>query len=76
MNSVSVSALAMEDQLGNFVVGKFFDAIIVDTKSPGSPIQVFDELTLAELFQKFIYSGDDRNVQQVYVNGNLVVDKK
>lgn len=66
----------MEDQLGNFVVGKFFDAIIVDIKSPGSPIQVFDELSLTELFQKFIYSGDDRNVHQVYVNGNLVVDKK
>lgn len=72
-------ALAIDDKIGNFTVGKDFDALIIDTAN-NSPIIQFnipenitnkktDEDKLLELLQKFIYVGDDRNISKVFVNG-------
>ncbi|XP_076548777.1 guanine deaminase isoform X1 [Osmia lignaria lignaria] len=61
------TALAMQNEIGNFEEGKQFDALIVDTG-----IGLLNDLqdnTLIEKFQKFIYSGDDRNIIEVYING-------
>lgn len=66
----------MEDVLGNFAPGKLFDALIVSTKFVDSPIQVLSNLSVSELFQKFIYTGDDRNICKVFVNGKMVVNKE
>lgn len=70
-------ALFLDDLIGNFVVGKRFDALLVDTDC--SPIDFFDlqpqksdDEHLLECLQKFIYSGDDRNIIQVFVDGKQV----
>ncbi|XP_076236358.1 guanine deaminase isoform X2 [Calliopsis andreniformis] len=65
----SATALAMDREIGNFVIGKEFDALIIDT-SIG--IELLDEIrsySLEERLQKFIYSGDNRNIIEVYVSG-------
>lgn len=62
--------IGMQDTLGNFLPGKYFDALVVDPTSEGSPIDVFSDDKLIEIFQKFIFLGDDRNIVQVWVNGN------
>lgn len=71
--------MAIDKTVGNFVPGKDFDALLVDIAS--DPID-FDDSTmrkknaedrLLELLQKFIYTGDDRNIKQVFVRGVQVV---
>lgn len=74
-------ALSLDHKIGNFLVGKDFDALLVETyagcvdkftlpealmtgKSPEDKLQ--------QLLQKFIYSGDDRNIFNVYVKGRQV----
>ena len=51
------TALAMEDRIGNFEVGKEFDALVINLEAPGSEVDVFDEDTLEDCIQKFIYLG-------------------
>lgn len=75
-------ALALDNVCGNFAVGKEFDALIVDTSV--YPLHNFsfynledynkksDELKLLEMVQKFIYTGDDRNIVGVYVAGKQI----
>lgn len=71
-------ALALSNITGNFVVGKYFDALIVDTSK--YPLQNYNagneskspDLNLLEMVQKFIYVGDDRNISRVYVAGNQI----
>eukprot|EP01126_Amoeba_proteus_P044723 TRINITY_DN4984_c0_g1_i7.p1 TRINITY_DN4984_c0_g1~~TRINITY_DN4984_c0_g1_i7.p1 ORF type:complete len:221 (-),score=43.51 TRINITY_DN4984_c0_g1_i7:26-688(-) len=60
------------DKLGNFLVGKEFDAIVVDPYCEDSPFDVFHE-TVLEIVEKFIYLGDDRNIVNVYVKGSEVI---
>lgn len=74
-------ALALENKIGNFMIGKSFDALIIDTYS-GSvdkfnlPAVLTENSTpeneFQKLLQKFIYSGDDRNIAKVFVNGREV----
>ncbi|XP_057663639.1 guanine deaminase [Diorhabda carinulata] len=60
-------ALAMENKIGNFDVHKEFDALIIDM---GINIEdYFIGCDPREILQKFIYTGDDRNVASVYVAG-------
>ncbi|XP_065372243.1 guanine deaminase [Calliphora vicina] len=75
-------ALALDAVCGNFVKGKEFDALIVDTSV--YPLHNFglynaedyakksDEVKLLEMVQKFIYVGDDRNIVKVYVAGKQI----
>lgn len=71
-------ALALSNITGNFAVGKYFDALIVDTSN--YPLQNYNasndnkspDLILLEMVQKFIYVGDDRNILRVYVAGNQI----
>nr|CAB3248606.1 guanine deaminase [Phallusia mammillata] len=62
-------ALGLGDEIGNFEVGKSFDALIVDVGATGSHIQYDSETPTKELVEKFIFCGDDRNISSVYVNG-------
>lgn len=59
----------MDNQIGNFEVGKEFDALVVDINVKDGILNNLQSSTLEEKFQKFIYSGDDRNIVEVYVNG-------
>ncbi|KAI0179600.1 guanine deaminase [Hypoxylon sp. FL1284] len=62
----------LEDDIGNFTVGKQFDAIWVTTESTGVMTVREEEDSMRTLFEKFIMTGDDRNIWRVYVRGRLV----
>ncbi len=66
-------ALEMSDKLGNFMPGKFFDALIVDCfTSPQIPVDNRATLSFENLFEKFIFCGDDRCIKTVFVSGKQV----
>jgi cytosine/adenosine deaminase-related metal-dependent hydrolase len=65
--------LGMDKVVGNFMVGKKVDALIIDVLAPDSPIDTFGDETTSELFQKFLFLGDDRNIMAVYVDGRQVL---
>src|ERR1700733_12834448 len=69
----------MKDTLGSFACGKSFDALLVSTRTPesGPSLWVPDDLgvgkhALRELFERFLFCGDDRNISKVWVQGNFV----
>jgi guanine deaminase len=68
------SVLNLEDQIGNFEVGKDFDAVWVSTttglQSAMTPREEDD--SLRNIFEKYIMTGDDRNIARVYVKGRRV----
>ncbi|CAL1685490.1 unnamed protein product [Lasius platythorax] len=65
-------ALSIEDKVGNLMPGKEFDALIIDLNAKSSLLDNFKKYTLEERLQRFIYSGDDRNIVSVYVRGRKV----
>ncbi|KAK8067683.1 hypothetical protein PG996_006795 [Apiospora saccharicola] len=64
----------LQDKVGTLEVGKEFDAILVnaDPVRPGVMTMVEEEDSLATVFEKFVMTGDDRNIEQVFVRGRLV----
>ncbi|EZA50395.1 guanine deaminase [Ooceraea biroi] len=73
----SAKALSIDDKVGNLVPGKEFDALVVDLNASGTFVDNSKEYkgiqgTLQEKLQRFIYSGDDRNIISVYVQGRNV----
>ena len=66
--------LELDDKIGNFEVGKEFDALVIDFEL-GDTFDCFirdDSNLLEEIFEKFIYLGDDRNVCSVFVKGKQI----
>ncbi|KAL4876919.1 hypothetical protein BJY04DRAFT_138302 [Aspergillus karnatakaensis] len=70
--------LCLEDRIGNFAVGKEFDAVWVTTttglQSAMTPREKGD--SLRRVFEKYVMTGDDRNVAHVYVRGRRVAGAK
>ncbi|XP_039574976.1 guanine deaminase [Passer montanus] len=66
-------ALGLGDVIGNFEVGKEFDALLINTKASDSPFDLFSADDFEDTLQKFLYLGDDRNISEVYVAGKQVV---
>uniref|UniRef100_A0A8C3UPX4 Guanine deaminase n=1 Tax=Catharus ustulatus TaxID=91951 RepID=A0A8C3UPX4_CATUS len=66
-------ALGLDDVIGNFEVGKEFDALLINTKASDSPFDLFSADDFEDALQKFLYLGDDRNISEVYVAGKQVV---
>ncbi|XP_071544782.1 uncharacterized protein [Panulirus ornatus] len=66
--------LNMEDRIGNFEIDKEFDALLIDVSAPGSAIDIFSKDTIEDKIQKFLYTGDDRNIARVYVAGHRILD--
>lgn len=68
------TVMCLEDQIGNFQVGKDFDAVWVKTtsglKSAMTPVEPSDPLRTQ--FEKFVLTGDDRNIAHVFVRGRRV----
>lgn len=64
----------LEDKIGNFTVGKDFDALLIDSNSskPGIMTMVEDQDATRTIFDKFVMTGDDRNIQKVFVCGRQV----
>ncbi|KAL3961505.1 hypothetical protein ACCO45_003028 [Purpureocillium lilacinum] len=65
------------DSVGDFVPGKQLDALLVDMRESrggvNAPLQAGDSLRI--MFEKFIMTGDDRNIVQVVVRGKVVLDR-
>lgn len=61
--------------VGNFEPGRRFDALHVKPCSPGMFVVEGEQAKTAELFEKWIWTGDDRDIERVWVDGQLVVDK-
>ncbi|XP_054482740.1 guanine deaminase-like [Anoplopoma fimbria] len=66
-------ALSLDDQTGNFEVGKDFDALRVNVAAPGGPIDLVQPEKPKILLEKFLNLGDDRNIVEVFVAGRKVV---
>ncbi|XP_077917804.1 guanine deaminase isoform X2 [Halichoerus grypus] len=70
-------ALGLDKEIGNFEVGKEFDALLINPKASDSPIDLFSGDLVGDtseaVIQKFLYLGDDRNIEEVYVGGKQVV---
>ncbi|XP_077097137.1 guanine deaminase [Siphateles boraxobius] len=66
-------ALSLDEQIGNFVVGKDFDALRVNVCVPDGPIDLFPGEGPKVILEKFLNLGDDRNITEVYVAGRQVV---
>ncbi|KAI1260407.1 guanine deaminase [Xylariaceae sp. FL1019] len=63
----------LDDKIGNFVVGKEFDALVIGRSlHKGVMTLVEDEDSAQTIFEKFIMTGDDRNIRQVFVRGRSV----
>ncbi|KAI2641520.1 guanine deaminase [Hypomontagnella submonticulosa] len=62
----------LDEKTGNFEVGKEFDALVVDADAPGVMTMLEDEDSASTIFNKFIMTGDDRNIKEVYVCGRSV----
>jgi guanine deaminase len=65
--------LGFGDVLGNFIVGKKLDCLVVDVHVPNSPIDTFEHESYFDHFEKFLFLGDDRNIVNVFVNGRQVI---
>nr|XP_009681523.1 PREDICTED: guanine deaminase-like isoform X2 [Struthio camelus australis] len=48
-------ALGLEDVIGNFEVGKEFDALLINAKASDSPFDLFSADTFEDTLQKFLY---------------------
>jgi guanine deaminase len=64
-------ALGLSDKFGTFKPGMEFDAIIL---SASSNIDIFLTDDIADVFQKILNLGDDRNVKRVFVQGKQVME--
>jgi len=68
----SAQVLNMDRVVGSLEVGKKLDVLVVDVDSPGSAIDCFDREDVEERVQKWLFLGDDRNIDAIYVDGKLV----
>ncbi|KAI1750509.1 hypothetical protein F4782DRAFT_246742 [Xylaria castorea] len=64
----------LEEKIGNFATGKEFDALLIDSKSskPGIMTMIEEQDNMKTIFDKFIMTGDDRNIKKVFVRGRQV----
>ncbi|CAG8489556.1 425_t:CDS:2 [Ambispora leptoticha] len=70
--------LNLENVIGNFQVGKEFDALLVDTSTSIDPapfhaFEGIDDNDVLRIFEKFMFLGDERNLRAVYVKGRMKV---
>ncbi|XP_030581464.1 guanine deaminase-like [Archocentrus centrarchus] len=66
-------ALSLNDQTGNFEVGKDFDALRINVAAEDGPIDLIQPEKPKILLEKFLNLGDDRNIAEVFVAGKKVV---
>jgi guanine deaminase len=66
---------SLDSKVGNFQVGKEFDALLVnvaDEELNGATTMIEEEDELETIFEKFLMTGDDRNIVNVWIRGRLV----
>ncbi len=63
----------MADKIGTFEVGKEFDALEISTVvEDGQSTVVEDDDSAEVMFEKFLMTGDDRNIVKVFVKGRSI----
>ncbi|KAI1148748.1 hypothetical protein F4825DRAFT_454159 [Nemania diffusa] len=64
----------LDEKIGNFAPGKEFDALLIDSNSskPGVMTILEEHDTTKTIFDKFVMTGDDRNIKKVFVCGRQV----
>ncbi|KAJ5703100.1 hypothetical protein N7488_010648 [Penicillium malachiteum] len=65
----------LDAKVGNFAIGKEFDALEIHTieiEERGVMTPVEEEDTIPVIFEKWVMTGDDRNIAKVYVRGRSV----
>ncbi|KAI1077741.1 guanine deaminase [Whalleya microplaca] len=67
----------LENKIGNFEIKKDFDALVISTQGtqPGVMTMIEENESVQTTFEKFIMTGDDRNIKEVYVRGRSVKPK-
>ena len=66
-------ALALDDKIGNFNVGKEADFVVLDPAvTPLQQLRYANSATSAEQGFVLMTLGDDRNIYRTYVNGKVV----
>jgi guanine deaminase len=65
---------SLDDKIGSFAVGKDFDAlrIFMSPEVGGVSSVLEEEDSIEDIFEKFVMTGDDRNIVSVYVRGRSV----
>lgn len=64
---------SLDDKVGNFAAGKEFDGCVVSTLVEDQVMTMVEpEDSLRVVFDKFVMTGDDRNIRDVYVRGRRV----
>ncbi|KAL7928708.1 hypothetical protein V8C35DRAFT_223997 [Trichoderma chlorosporum] len=67
--------VGFDEQIGGFAVGMDFDALLIDMRDERGGVNVpLDEESdsVERMLEKFVMTGDDRNIAQVFVRGKLV----
>lgn len=60
---------------GSFMIGRQFDAILINTKAKAGGINIFEELDdLHDVFQKIVHGATRTNIEKVWVAGRQVKD--
>ncbi len=66
---------SLEKTVGNFEVGKEFDALVVDVGLEDNiNVSGFEGVDMA-LLKKWVFMGDDRSIRKVFVGGKLAAGK-
>ncbi|KAI8333413.1 guanine deaminase [Chlamydoabsidia padenii] len=61
--------LGLQDKIGSFVPGKAFDALWIDPGAPQGTIDLMGQESQVQIIEKFLFTGSDRNILHVFVNG-------
>ncbi|KAI0018041.1 hypothetical protein F4780DRAFT_795388 [Xylariomycetidae sp. FL0641] len=62
----------LDARVGNFLPGKEFDALLVCAEADGVMTMLEEWDSAMTVFEKFVMTADDRNIQEVYVRGRSV----
>lgn len=73
-NFLIFSALRL-DEVGSLKVGKKFDALRIKCDVADSPMDFFENDSPELLLNRFVSTGDDRNIVEVYTDGVQRVNK-
>lgn len=64
----------LEARLGNFATGKYFDALLIDLgPDRKGRVDIFDGESDEKMIEKWVFNGDDRNINRIYIDGKIVL---
>ena len=70
----SAKVCSLEGTTGSFDVGLQFDGLRIKMNNVKEETTLFGHESIRDMIQKFVFVGDDRNIIQVFVNGEIVKD--